>query len=232
MDPHQNRPSGSQPPSFIRTPGSDQTGSSAVSVPSASSSTNPRSTATTAPPSRRGRSAAATRPTCLRRTVPSAVSERTSPAAMSTQRSPPHRSDQTGPSAWCATGSVTCSARTAASAGAGRTVAAVLLPLELLLLGLGLHEVRLAGDLGRGVAVGLAVDLLGAAEQLLGLRLHLLEEAHARILPQVIPRQTAAARPPRRRVTAATPGRGWRFRPRGTSTRSAPAPADHRARPR
>ena len=50
-------------------------GSSGVSVPSASSSAKPRSTAITAPPPRRGRSAAATSPTCRRPTVPSAASE-------------------------------------------------------------------------------------------------------------------------------------------------------------
>src|SRR5688572_29971039 len=107
-------------------------------APSGASSAKPRSTAITAPPPTRGRSAAAIVPTCVRPTVPSSSRDRTSPASMSTQRRPPHRPDQTGPSPWYATDPVICSARTG-SAGAGEAVVVVLagLVLERGLLGLG-----------------------------------------------------------------------------------------------
>src|SRR3954464_15206973 len=49
----------------------------------------------------------------------------------------------------------------------------------------------LAGDGRGGVAVGLPVDLLGAAEQLLGLGPHLVEDAHG---PPPCPRSASAAR--------------------------------------
>src|SRR3954469_9634628 len=122
------------------------------------------------------------------------------------------------------------------SAGAGEPVVvpAVSGALGGFLLRLGLQYARLARDRARGVAVGLPVDLLGAARQLLGLGPHLVEDAHAVILPQVgapvshrgtgrfrtvsLPR-TAAARPPPPRVPAPTRGRGWWFHRPGTSRR-------------
>ena len=66
-------------------------------MPSASSRAKPRSIPRTAPPPRRGRTAATTPLTWRRPTEPSAASERTSPASMSTQRSPPQDGDHTGP---------------------------------------------------------------------------------------------------------------------------------------
>src|SRR5574338_610508 len=103
----------------MRTPVSVQSSGSISSVPSRSSSAKPRSTPITAPPFIRGRSAAATLPTCRRSTLPPGRRERTSPASMSTKRRPPQRSDQTGPSPWYATGSVTCSALMPARPPAG-----------------------------------------------------------------------------------------------------------------
>src|SRR3954453_6852345 len=170
----------------MRTDSSAHPGSRGVREPSGSSSAKPRSIAMTAPPRLRGRSAAATAPTWRRPTVPSSASERTSPASMATHRSPPQAADQTGPSAWWATGPVTCSARTT-SAGARETV--VVRPRALVLggvlLGLRLEQMCLAGHRRGGVAVRFPVDLLGAAEELLGLGLHLVEHAHGCILPQV-----------------------------------------------
>src|SRR3954466_8163199 len=146
MDPHQKRPPGSQPPSFIRTPVSDQTSGSVVSVPSGSSRAKPRSTPMTPPPPRRGRRTAATPPTCRRPTVPSSARDRTSPASMSTHRRPPQDGDQTGPSPWWAPRSVICCARPPVSASAGEAVVVVALGgltgLLALLLDLALDAAR------------------------------------------------------------------------------------------
>src|SRR5688500_14625926 len=92
------------------------------------------------------------------------------------------------------------------SARAGEPVVVGAVPASFagllrLLLGLGLHDVCLAGNGGSGVAVRLPVDLLGAAEQLLRLGLRLAPDAHRPILAQVIRRQTAAGRRPRFPVT-------------------------------
>src|SRR4051812_27293630 len=91
-----------------------------------------------------------------------------------------------------------------------------LFPVGLLLLGFALQPAGLAVQRRRGVPVGLAVQLLGVAQQLLGLGLRLVEQAHVALL---IRRRTAAARPPLPRATAPTRGPGCWFRPPGTSTR-------------
>src|SRR3954451_21631524 len=89
------------------------------------------------------------------------------------------------PRAWWASGR---RPQTPASSCAGEAVvvAAAVLLLCGLLLGLGLEQVGLARDLGRGVPVRLPVHLLGAAEQFLRLDLRPAPDAHAAILSQVI----------------------------------------------
>src|SRR3954454_15649040 len=86
------------------------------------------------------------------------------------------------PRAWWAAG------QDIRSAGASEAVvvAAAVLLLFGLLLGLGLEQVGLARDLGRGVPVRLPVHLLGAAEEFLRLGLRLAPDAHGAILSQVI----------------------------------------------
>src|SRR3954454_1860768 len=86
------------------------------------------------------------------------------------------------PRAWWASGPDTRSA----GAGEAVVVAAAVLVLFGLLLGLGLEQVGLARDLGRGVPVRLPVHLLGAAEEFLRLGLRLAPDAHGAILSQVI----------------------------------------------
>src|SRR3954451_1664629 len=89
------------------------------------------------------------------------------------------------PRAWWASGR---RPQTPASSCAGEAVvvAAAVLLLFGLLLGLGLEQVGLARDLGRGVPVRLPVHLLGAAEQFLRLDLRPAPDAHGAILSQVI----------------------------------------------
>src|SRR5437763_981101 len=60
MVPHQKRPCGSQPPSFMRTPGRSRISHSGHGRSCASSRTTPVSVATTRPPAARGRTIAAT----------------------------------------------------------------------------------------------------------------------------------------------------------------------------
>src|SRR5215207_1353256 len=108
IDPAQKLPAGSAAPSFIRMPGSSHTSGSRRSTSIASSSrTNPRWSASTIPPSRRGRKQAATVPTWVRRTSSVPASSRMSPACMSTHRTPSNDGCHTGPSPCSATAGVT-----------------------------------------------------------------------------------------------------------------------------
>src|SRR5918912_970962 len=86
-----------------------------------------------------------------------------------------------------------------------------------LLLGLALQPVGLPVQLRRGVPVGLAVHLLGAADQLIQLGLGPVPDAHALIL-----RRRAAARRPPRPPAASTTGPASGCRRRGRSRRSGP----------
>src|SRR4051812_11193077 len=137
-------------------------------------------------------------------------------------------------------GSVTCTARTRASAGAGEAVVVAaplggllggllrgLLGLFPLLFDLALEPDGLAVQLGRDVPVRLPVKLLGPAEQLVPLGLRPAPDAHPVILPR-----TGGGRRRRSPERETPPGRGSSCRRRGTSRPSAPARASRRARRR
>src|SRR6185295_5452665 len=117
MLPHQNRPCGSQPPSFMRMPGPFRISHRSEGSSCSSSRTTPVSVATTRPPPARGRTIAATAlGTPITRVSPVAGEvARTRPASMSTQASSLERSSQHGPSPCSASGSVICSTSTAHS---------------------------------------------------------------------------------------------------------------------
>lgn len=123
MVPIQKRPSGSQPPSLVRMPGSVRR--VVTSSRSERSSARPRATpcsvATRAPPPTRGRMTEATAEGTSRRVGrTSSSSSTTTPASMSTRRRRPVASHQQGPSPWYVIESETRSAFMGAAYGSNR----------------------------------------------------------------------------------------------------------------